>query len=59
MPLLDQFRRPDRGQSPPSWKEQFWREQAKAPEHSQAPASATTAVAEDSLPNHAGEEDAA
>lgn len=54
MPLLDQFRRPDRGQSPPSW-----REQEKPPENMQTPVSTSTAVAEKSLPNHASEEDAA
>ncbi len=54
MPLLDQFRRPDRGNAPPSGEEK------KNPlENAHPPASTTAAIAEESLPNHASEEDAA
>ena len=53
MPLLDQFRRPDRGHTPPS-------EYEKPPlEKAHTPAPTTTARAEEALPNHASEEDAA
>ena len=56
MPLLDQFRRPDRGASQ-VYKDELQKD--KPTENPSTPASTSAAVAEDSLPNHASEEDAA
>ena len=55
MPLLDQFRRPDRGKAPTSAEDR----PKPNPLKDAHPASFRTAVAEDSRPNHADQEDAA
>ena len=54
MSLLDQFRRPDRSGPQPVKKEAEPR-----PAEARPPVSSNSRVAEDSLPNHASEEDAA
>ncbi len=56
MPLLDQFRRPDRGAAAAPAKE---RQKDTQQENTSTPASTSTAVAEESLPHHASKEDAA
>ncbi len=56
MPLLDQFRRPDRGTSQVSEEA---RKQDRPNQNAPTPTSTSAAVAEESFPNHASEEDAA
>jgi hypothetical protein len=55
MSLLDQFRRPDRGNEKPGGEQK----RTKKPfDDAYIPAATGTAVAEENLPNHASEGDA-
>jgi hypothetical protein len=54
MPLLDQFRRPDRGTSPPVKNE---RRAENPPQDVKNPGSTSAALAEEDLPNDADEEE--